>query len=299
MQGGPKLSVTVKAWANGIGMVLAVASILFVVQRLAGYATQIAPSQVGPQVYAAIAALAVVYGAANLLLARGWLHLLHGFGVDAAWRWTVRVYAQSQLAKYVPGNIFQFVGRQAMGVAAGIGNAPLAKSTIAELLILAAAGAMFVPLVAPVLARWAGFDAAAQVAVWAGPPATLLAMGAALLVIRGQAGVHAARAALSYLSFVALSSAVFTCCFALLAGGVPVANTSLIIGSYVAAWLLGLVTPGAPAGLGIREVVLLALLDGLTDPATILLAVVLGRVVTVSGDLGFFLIGGVILRPNR
>ena len=60
-----------------------------------------------------------------------------------------------------------------------------------------------------------------------------------------------------------------------------------MIGAYVLAWLAGLVTPGAPAGVGVRELVLLALLKGSVGQTELLLAVLLGRLVTVGGDVAF------------
>jgi len=45
--------------------------------------------------------------------------------------------------------------------------------------------------------------------------------------------------------------------------------------------------PGAPAGVGVRELVLLFLLKNVVAEAELLLAVVLGRLVTVMGDLLF------------
>jgi uncharacterized membrane protein YbhN (UPF0104 family) len=61
-----------------------------------------------------------------------------------------------------------------------------------------------------------------------------------------------------------------------------------VVGAFVLAWLLGLITPGAPAGMGVRELVLLGLLSPFLPQSTILLATVLGRVVTIGGDLLFF-----------
>ena len=60
-------------------------------------------------------------------------------------------------------------------------------------------------------------------------------------------------------------------------------------GAYVLAWLVGLVTPGAPAGVGIRELVLLFVLKGVIPETDLLLAVVMGRVVTIFGDVLYFL----------
>src|SRR3546814_11986525 len=40
------------------------------------------------------------------------------------------------------------------------------------------------------------------------------------------------------------------------------------IGAFNTSWIAGFVVPGAPAGLGVREVVLTAWLDGSVPPAT-------------------------------
>jgi uncharacterized membrane protein YbhN (UPF0104 family) len=64
----------------------------------------------------------------------------------------------------------------------------------------------------------------------------------------------------------------------------------LYCGAFVVAWLVGLVTPGAPAGVGVRELVLMALLKGLVPEDDLLMAVLLSRVVTVGGDGLFFLV---------
>lgn len=72
-------------------------------------------------------------------------------------------------------------------------------------------------------------------------------------------------------------------------GSVAVDQLLPLIGAAVMAWLAGLVTPGAPAGLGVREAVLLLLLSTLLSKGHLELAVVLGRLVTASGDLFFYL----------
>lgn len=55
------------------------------------------------------------------------------------------------------------------------------------------------------------------------------------------------------------------------------------------AWLLGLLVPGAPAGIGIREAALIYLLNGVVPQVEVLTSVMLARAVTVIGDLLFFI----------
>ncbi|RWJ99490.1 MAG: hypothetical protein EOR42_25105 [Mesorhizobium sp.] len=277
------LSPSAKTWLHRVGAFLGLAGVIFVGIRLHDYAGQIDFKSLGVCGYAAIAALAGLYGASNLLLALGWRRLLSHLGVPVSRFWAIDAYAISQLAKYVPGNIFQFAGRQAIGVAAGIGNGPLAKSTAYELAILVVGGALFAPLLLPLAGTpdylgWISFAATVTVALW----------------LAGRAGGAVFRAAaVFYLGFLMLSGLVFVAAFGLAGGPHDFALYPVTAGAYVLAWLVGLVTPGAPAGLGVREAVLLFLLGGLSSSPVIILAVVIGRTITVLGDLLFFA-GGLI-----
>ena len=71
----------------------------------------------------------------------------------------------------------------------------------------------------------------------------------------------------------------------------------MVCGAYVIAWLAGLVTPGAPAGIGVREIVMYALLHTLISQSDLLTAIVLARIVTVAGDLLFYLLALIFFKP--
>lgn len=71
-------------------------------------------------------------------------------------------------------------------------------------------------------------------------------------------------------------------------------NSLFVIACYIAAWAIGLVTPGAPAGLGIREFIIVFLLGDVSTESNLLLAVVLSRIITVSGDIIFFCIAMIL-----
>lgn len=273
------LSPGARIWLNRIGAFLGLAGVVFVGIRLHGYAGQIDFRKLGLGGYAAMAALAGLYGASNLLLALGWHRLLGHLGVPVSRFWAIDAYAISQLAKYVPGNIFQFAGRQAIGVAAGIGNGPLAKSTAYELAFLIIGGALFSPLVLPLIV--------ANAPAWLDLTSFVVVMASALWLATS-VGADFAMAAVFYVAFLALSGLVFAAAFGLAGGSGEFGLHPAIAGAYVLAWLVGLVTPGAPAGIGVREAVLLFLLGGLGGGPVILLAVVIGRAITVLGDLLFF-----------
>lgn len=261
-------------WA---GSALALAGTAFVALRARDYWRELGHFQATSATL--LTGLALLYGAANVLLASAWRHLLVRAGVPATRMWSIRVYGVSQLAKYVPGNVFHLAGRQAMGMAAGAAGRPLARSTVEELASIAAAGTLYGWLALPLIAP--------RVPVPACVAAFFGTVWLAVFFSRRFRGPHAAAALVRQLLFLAVSGAVFA---TLLGATAPFAMRDwLLIGAaYVLAWLGGLLTPGAPAGVGVRESILLLLLNGVATDADMLRAVVLGRLVTVIGDLAFF-----------
>lgn len=266
-----------------VGGALGLLGVVFVSVRLFSYADQIDLSRFNLIAWSIITLLALAYGSANVLLVRAWWHLLAFFEVKADWKWAIKVYGQSQLAKYVPGNIFHLASRQALGMAAGLSAGSMAKSAVWELGSIAVAGVLFgivaVPLVWPNFSLWM-------------VSALFVAMAAMLFAATRRLMSPSVAAALFWqIAFLVASGLVFIGTLVLV---VPAATIlpffPALCGAYVIAWLAGFVTPGAPAGVGIREMVLLFLLGGQIGQADLLLAVVIGRLVTVAGDLFYFVI---------
>lgn len=267
-------------WLNRVGTALGLAGLVFVLARLYEHSDDLRLSSISPMGYAALALLAIVYGASNILLAIGWRNLLSHLGAHTTINWTLNVYAVSQLAKYIPGNIFQFAGRQAMGVLAGIGNRLLIKSTVLELIFLVTCGFLHSFLLMNFIFKWTNNTDGLFI--------FFITATVALLILKKFGDKFLFFAGVSYLSFLFISGVIFYFVFRLVGGGIDFSNSTIIIGAYVISWLAGLLTPGAPAGLGVREAALLYILDGISSPQTILLAVVIGRFVTATGDIIFF-----------
>ncbi|QKC97779.1 hypothetical protein [Mesorhizobium sp. NZP2298] len=285
-----KTKAKIGFFLNGLGVLLGALGLFFVVYRLHAYKSEIDVARIGIAGYASILSLAVVYGAGNMFLALGWGRLLNFVGTHPRFSWVVWAYATSQLAKYVPGNVFQFFGRQALGVSAGIPNRQLAKSTILELAIVGGMGALFSPLVLPLVKP--ELSPLLTLALF------MVVIVIALYLIRHIWNSHLRAVGIFYCLYLALSGFVFVTGFYIAGGSLEVVQIPTIAGAYVLAWLAGLVTPGAPAGIGVREAVLLFLLGGLSPGPVILLAVVIGRMITVLGDLLFFAGGLIAGRPN-
>ena len=272
-----------KRWFHTASTLLALAGATFVVLKIAEHSAQIDVSHFGASAWAALALLVVGYGASNTLLARAWWQLLKYFELQAPWPWALKTYGVSQINKYIPGNIFHLAGRQALGMSAGMAARPLAQTALWELAMLALLGLLYGALATPL--GWTQMSATDATILWA----SLLTCG--YVALRRLGARPLALAMFWQASFLMMSGVVFIVVLLASSGTSALAYSALpaVCGAYVLAWLAGLVTPGAPAGVGVREAVLLLLLGGLFTPADLLVAVVLGRAVTASGDLLFYL----------
>jgi hypothetical protein len=274
-----------------VGSALSLFGMGYVAWRLHGYGQGKGVMQLltahGPM----LLTLALLCGAANGLLAYAWHALVRQHEAALSPLWSFRTYGMSQLARYVPGNIFHLVGRQAIGMAAGLAPRLLAQSSALELGLIAVAGAVYGMLIVPLM--WPQWSTLASMAAF-----VLVAAGIALAV-RLWLGYYRMLAFLTYLVYLALTGAA--CGYALdrLCGaeGIRAGLGLALPALYIVAWLAGLLTPGAPAGLGVRESVLLLLLGAMLAEHCVLTAALALRGASTVGDVLFYLLACGMPRP--
>lgn len=283
--------VSARTIAKATGLGLSVLAVGFVVSRVLTLSEGLdltVLSTIAPY----LLLLSVAYASFSLLLALAWRNILEFLGVDMGKSQSIAVYGMSQLAKYIPGNIFQFVGRQAIGYQQGIASGPLAKSVIWELALLVGAGAIF----ALTLALLWSWDAP-WILYIAG---TLLAAGAIAWMAARLFSVSISNAFFQHLIFLFLTGVVFVIVVVLIQPGEVNSFRMLLIVAYafIGAWLVGLLTPGAPAGIGIREYVLILVLGHAIGESTLLLATILSRFITAFGDVLLFAFASILSKSN-
>lgn len=280
-----------KRTLNLAGSALALIGIFFVVLRLHRDWKLFDLSYINLKDWLLISSLAVLYSLASILLALAWRHILKKLNADVTRTWSIKVYGISQLAKYVPGNIFHIAGRQALGMSSGVSGKALAKSSLWELGLIAVAGGMFGWLILPLL--FPGAPLFISIIL------TLLTIAGVVIFLHRYFGFDISIAFVLQFVFLMISGALFVFILNItMQNGEGNPQVWMFMGSaYVIAWLVGLITPGAPAGVGVREVVLFSLLKIWVFDADLLVAVILGRMVTVVGDLLFF--GTSFLMPTK
>ncbi len=261
------------------------------------------------------AAMLALYMVQVPLAALVWRLLLVDMDVKVSPRASYAIIALTQFGKYLPGNVAHHVGRVVVARRFAGDLTRLSLSLVYENMIALLAGVHVTALFliwrpAPALEQW--LPSAWR--PWLLVAVTLGAILAFLLLPdlvhwwqrRRQASSsnqpsvrisfpHALRCyALFVISFLTLGLG-FTLLtyFVSSSGGFPFLA---LCGAFAAAWVIGLLVPGAPAGLGIREAVLLVLLTGVVNESDAFASIALLRVVTTAGDLLQFACGGWLMR---
>lgn len=284
------------------------------------------------------------------LLAHGWSGwvwglILQHLGYPVSPLWAVRVHLTTNIAKYLPGNIWHFYGRvraiaqhtilqsnipqnnipqnteaiQAQRIGTQVIGAGIPRTQVIELAVLSvvlepllmAAAALLIAGVGspqahelgqmlgllgilvgvhprflnPVL-RWVGKGKAKMVAtpeILATktlatiqdneiPPFHLQLTHYPLKPLLGELGFLACRGLGFVLAVLAFSP-------------VPLSQLPLLMSAFSFAWVLGLVVPGAPGGIGVFEATIIALLDRAIAPGVLLNIVGCFRLVSILAEV--------------
>ena len=275
-----------------VGGMLTLVCVVFFAGRLTAVLSSM-PSEAAvtfPE-WALVVALAPVYAAALVLLASAWAMLVGAHGLSASR--LVDVYAVAQFGKYLPGNVLHLVGRHAALRHKGYGHAFLVRALLAEngLLIIAALSVgMVLTLIVPatVVVGWVSSVMPFSVEMrWLAGAVVLVLAAAGLTILGHLTGAPVLRASPLVLLFFLAQSAIFSAILAMRTDSlVPAA-----FGAVALSWIAGFVTPGSPGGIGIREMVMLAVLGDTLAPDDLVVTVALYRLVTFAGDAIMFGVG--------
>jgi hypothetical protein len=219
-----------------------------------------------------------------------WRQVLSGLDVDIPWRPAFRVYFTSQLGKYVPGSVWPIVMQMEAGRARGAAR----RSVLAANLIT-------IVLSCAVARYWWLLAATPFLLLFLHPRAVPTLLDRLLLLVKREAlggrldVAHTLRAsAWAVGSFVALGLHIAVLTLAV--GGRGMSTVLLAIGGMSMAIPAGILFIPAPAGAGIRDVVLILVLRPVLNPGQALAVVVASRVLLLLGDIALAAAAGAVGR---
>ena len=240
-----------------------------------------------------------LYALAHGPSSAAWILSLRAMGQPIPFLTGVKIGLTTQVGKYLPGNVAHYFARAGLAAASGV---RVTSSGIATLLeILAAVVAASVTAATALSLDPAPMKAVHLLGATPAPSFVLIAVvllviGALLRFIKvSPAGLLAAIACLvtnfvlAGLSFLAVVSAI--------TGTTP--SPAAMIGIFAVAWVAGYLVPGAPAGFGIREAILVTWLGPIVGAGPAVAAPLIHRMITAGVDAAAALAGFAWLRAMR
>lgn len=195
-------------------------------------------------------------------------------------------FSKTEIAKYLPGNIFHFIGRQALASKIGITQIQMGKISILFSLLLLAATVLtstFLTLFAKEI-----------------PPYILILMllSSCLTIVgiwytyKSFPLSHKIQMNLLFSLSIALQGAMLASIIVYQENHFDFGLFVQYMSIYIVSWLIGFVTPGASGGLGIREgtfIAILSFLEMSTPTDIIIFSVLLIRLINILVDIFLFL----------
>jgi glycosyltransferase 2 family protein len=230
-----------------------------------------------------------------------WRSMVGAFGFPVGLRDAAAIVFVSQIGKYVPGAIWPIVAGTELGRSAGLPRAVTAGSLAAQLLVsLASSAAISLGLVftVPELTTrygWLSIALVAAVLIVLSPPVLTRLVRLGLRITRRVVEVSirpvgvAASLVWSVASWLAFGLHIWLLVAAV--GSPGPAQLLPSVSGYALAWLAGFVAVIAPAGAGVRELVLALALGPVVQQADLLGVVLVSRMLLVAVDIALCLVG--------
>jgi len=242
-----------------------------------------------------------------------WRLVLRGVGQELSWSACLRGHLLANLGGYLPGYGWKFVGKAVLAQRAGLPAGWVSLAVLLEFIGLAVTRLVIALwAVTPNLVRGLGLPVGAWM-LWSARGLALLLMLAApwILARVSQSGTMperlrgltvCPRALLAALALMCLTWLLFGLGFVFLARAVhpiTVGQVGPLIFSTTTSFLVSLLMFFVPAGLGVRESVVILTLQGVLPDAIVALLALLNRLVLIVAEvMGALLGSGIALRER-
>lgn len=256
--------------------------------------------QVDPLTFgiALLGVVALSFGSLMLQIC-AWMVLIRGAGESSApTRNAIWLFGRTAVGKYLPGNVFHYLGRQVLGMDLGYTQRGIFAASIAEAAVVVAASCTVA--VAAIITAGSAFQAKGTTAALI--VGILLPLGALLgsrvasrqrylswlTPLARMSSKAWAGAYVLYVAFVISGAAAFIAMLTVLWDAPSLASLSLVLAAYGASYVIGFLTPGAPGGIGVREALLVIFLAPEIEQSAVVFAAILHRLGSIAVEAILF-----------
>jgi len=274
-------------------------TLFFIAKAFKEHWRDVAGIRIDPQGWTMLAIALLVTLLAHIWSGWVWTWILQAFKQPIGQRLALQVYLKTNVAKYLPGNVWHFYGRISAVMQAGGSVGAASISVLLEPLLMAAS-ALAIALISGGLG-WVNIASDSRILglKFVGLAVVLLGVHPRVLnpivqrLSRSKKVTDTEEFAIEHypllpllgeMGFLGFRGTGFL--FTLLAvGSITPSQIPSLLSAFSFAWLLGLVVPGAPGGLGVFEATAIALLDQQLPTGLILTGVALFRLVSILAEI--------------
>ena len=287
-----------------IGLVITAAAVGLVIWSI--YTSELLASGawMTTEVLTGVVAGALIYSVSLFCVFSAWyLLIVSASKAHISWPDGFYIYSVSALYRYIPSNVIHYVGRYYMLRQRGVEHAVAAWGIVAETVLFIAASSFIAlsfgaPIIREEVAR-AAHDNGTFVLLIVLALVAVVCVAAVILHRRATIRELIAPFTRTQVLYAGIEAFLLQLVARILSGvalwwlsvqvlGPDQISLADMIAIWAAAWTLGFITPGASAGLGVREATIIAALVGLDVPmASAALIAIAFRVATTIGDLLF------------
>ncbi len=302
------------AYIKYIGNGLTVLAIILIIKKLLSY--DLDYKMLFQPATMAIFIICVFAYALNVILSTiPWMKMVEIIsGKKMPFITTMFVNVRSNLLKYIPGNVFQYIGKNELAIKCSIGHGQVATATVLDVIVMLVTALILGSLcIKDYFFTVIKTYVSVKYVVALGAGAAILFFFVVLLIIkkklqekillilRNKTNPKKLAVCVFYyiLQNLWVGAVYMTVLFVISGNSFREIPVLLIMGANIISGVIGFVVPGAPGGLGIREVVMILITQGMFDESVIMLSSVVYRIISVISDGLAFLIGLAALKISN
>lgn len=306
----------IKDIAKIVGNIMSVISIIFIINRMCK--TDLDFTVIRDNALM-LSFLSLLYGLHILLLGFSWKWILEGFfNIKLSFYKVSYVFCKANIMKYIPGNVFQYIGRNQLAFDGNCSHKAVASATIIDV-IFNIFGVMVMSFIlfrkditnlVKYIVEYINIKVVVLVLLF-----LLIGIVLFFICIKKRKTVFCSISISGNMIVATLKSIGYYCFWAVFTSTlyvliviciekreVKLTDIATLCGAYLLSWLSGFILPGAPGGIGIREMALTILVSPMGDSAPFIKAIIIYRIVNIIGDfigMGLATLLQLVLKKRR
>lgn len=298
-----KKKLTINKLFKFIGNIIMVIAIVMIVRKLISYEIDYSIIFAKENILYFMGII-IIYSICVIFGGIPWKNILNAlYTSDIKYKDIIYIIVKANILKYVPGNIFQYIGRNELAIKKNMKHSEVAFATIIDVCWYVFSILLLVLIIAKNdMMSWLNQQRNVEIklGIMIIIIVTIFTMiGMYYIKNKTNKFIRIIRKIRSFRFFKALlinfifysvmgfaNALMYMGIFTMISGEWLTEGDAIIcIGAMLIAMVVGFIVPGAPGGMGVREAVSLFLLKGMIAESVVVSGIVIMRVISIIGDI--------------